>query len=94
MKFFKPVMILLMLSISSTSAIAVDANKANDVAIKNKISTILGLNVSQITASPMAGISEVMTDQGMFYVSSDGNFILQGKLYGLALKWLITPKKA
>lgn len=83
MKFFKPVLILLMLSISSTSAIAVDANKANDVAIKNKISTILGLNVSQITASPMAGISEVMTDQGMFYVSSDGNFILQGKLYGL-----------
>lgn len=83
MKFFKPVLILLMLSISSASAIAVDTSKPNDAAIKNKISTILGLNVSQINPSPMLGISEVMTDQGMFYVSSDGKFILQGNLYGL-----------
>ena len=76
---------------SVSAAGAIDSNQAksstnkpfNEVALKNKLSSTLGLNVSQINVSAMPGLAEVITEQGMFYASYDGNYILQGKLYGL-----------
>jgi len=52
-------------------------------AVKLKLSQTLGFNVVSIKPSPMANIVEVLTDQGLFYASADGNFLLQGKMYGL-----------
>lgn len=51
--------------------------------VKKKLSQMLGFNVASIKPSPMAGIVEVLTDQGLFYASADGNFLLHGKMYGL-----------
>ncbi|MFT6902381.1 MAG: thiol:disulfide interchange protein DsbC [Colwellia sp.] len=51
--------------------------------VKAKLSQMLGFNVASIKPSPMAGIVEVLTDQGLFYASADGNFLLHGKMYGL-----------
>jgi thiol:disulfide interchange protein DsbC len=52
-------------------------------ALKLKFSALLGLQVSQIKSSPLKGIVEVFTDQGLFYASEDGNYLLHGKLFGL-----------
>ena len=51
--------------------------------LKVKLSQTLGFNVASIKPSPMAGVVEVLTDQGLFYASADGNFLLHGKMYGL-----------
>ncbi len=51
--------------------------------VKTKLSTTLGFNIASIKASPIAGIVEVITDQGLFYASADGKFLVQGKMYGL-----------
>ena len=51
--------------------------------VKAKLSNSLGFKVASIKPSPMAGIVEVITDQGLFYASADGNFLLHGKMYGL-----------
>ncbi len=51
--------------------------------VKAKLSNTLGFNIASIKSSPMAGVVEVITDQGLFYASADGNFLVQGKMYGL-----------
>ncbi|WP_077285636.1 bifunctional protein-disulfide isomerase/oxidoreductase DsbC [Cognaticolwellia aestuarii] len=52
-------------------------------AVKAKLTKTLGLSIASIKPSPMAGLIEVVTDQGLFYASADGEFLLQGKMYGL-----------
>ncbi|WP_206483780.1 bifunctional protein-disulfide isomerase/oxidoreductase DsbC [Thalassotalea sp. G2M2-11] len=49
-----------------------------------QLSETIGLEVVSAKPSPMAGLIEVVTSQGMFYTSSDGKFLIHGKLYGLA----------
>lgn len=56
---------------------------AEIAAVKAKLSQTLGFNVASIKSSPMPGVVEVLTDQGLFYASADGNFLLHGKMYGL-----------
>mgnify|MGYP005987935075 CR=1 FL=1 len=51
--------------------------------VKAKLSELLGFNITSIKASPLAGIVEVVTDQGLFYASADGKVLIQGKMYGL-----------
>lgn len=43
----------------------------------------LGLEVVSVKPSAMNGLLEVITDQGLFYASSDGKFLIHGKMYGL-----------
>ena len=52
-------------------------------AVKAKLTKTLGLSIASIKPSPMVGLIEVVTDQGLFYASADGEFLLQGKMYGL-----------
>jgi thiol:disulfide interchange protein DsbC len=59
------------------------AQSTEIAAVKAKLSQTLGFNVASIKASPMPGVVEVLTDQGLFYASADGNFLLHGKMYGL-----------
>lgn len=51
--------------------------------VKAKLTQTLGFNVASIKAAPIAGMVEVITDQGLFYASADGKFLLHGKIYGL-----------
>ncbi|MGB1263240.1 MAG: bifunctional protein-disulfide isomerase/oxidoreductase DsbC [Cognaticolwellia sp.] len=52
-------------------------------AVKAKLSQTLGLTVASIKPSAMAGMVEVITEQGLFYASVDGNFLFHGKMFGL-----------
>ena len=43
----------------------------------------LSIFANSISQSPIDGYYQVFTDRGLFYVSKDGNKLLQGKLYGI-----------
>ena len=51
--------------------------------LKAKINRSLGLKVVKAEATAVPGIALLITDQGMFYASYDGEFFIQGKVYSL-----------
>lgn len=71
---------------SSVSAFAAndDLSAKQEQVIKTQINQKLGLTVDQVQAAPMAGLYELITEAGLFYSDQEGNFFIQGKLYGLA----------
>ena len=95
MKIFKSVLVLVSVLLVNTSAMAVSAdtqsksehNKGqtslDTKVVAAKLLSKLGLQAESIKASSMEGMAEAVTKQGLFYVSYDGNYILQGKLYKL-----------
>ena len=56
------------------------AAKPDEAAIKTKLSG-LGLVPASISASPLPGLNEVVTEGGIIYVSDDGSYFLAGHLY-------------
>ncbi|MBU2871824.1 bifunctional protein-disulfide isomerase/oxidoreductase DsbC [Colwellia sp. E2M01] len=59
------------------------SDKLNVDLLKQKFSTSLGMTVIEVIKTPMPGIASVLTEQGLFYVTFDGNFLIHGKVYGL-----------
>ncbi|HHF5863725.1 bifunctional protein-disulfide isomerase/oxidoreductase DsbC [Haemophilus influenzae] len=55
---------------------------ADDAAIKRKLQFFNVSNIA-IKSSPISGIKTAVTDQGIFYVSEDGKYLFEGKLYEL-----------
>ncbi|TDQ57024.1 thiol:disulfide interchange protein DsbC [Mesocricetibacter intestinalis] len=55
---------------------------ADDAALKAKLKN-LGADNIEIKNSPLQGIKQVLTDNGILYVSEDGKYVLQGRLYEL-----------
>ena len=51
--------------------------------LKEKIFATLGLQVKHASPTPMPGVAEVVTNQGLFYSSYDGGYLIQGKLWQL-----------
>jgi thiol:disulfide interchange protein DsbC len=72
-------------SISNVSANQLPEN-TNVAHLKTKLSSMLGLEIEAVKASAMPGLVELITNQGLFYASTDGKFFIQGKLYGLGGK--------
>lgn len=72
--------ILSVLSLSAQANVLADA--ANDH-IKEKIESTLQWDVNAIADSPVRGLVQVSTENGLFYVSADGTYILQAKIYNL-----------
>ena len=68
---------------SNNSVMLAQTQSPEIAAVKAKLTQSLGFNVASIKPSKMAGMVEVLTDQGLFYASADGNFLLHGKMYGL-----------
>lgn len=54
-----------------------------ETSLKRTLSSSIGLNILSVKVSPLPSLVEVVTDQGMFYASADGKFLVQGKLYGI-----------
>ncbi len=77
-----------------TLAVSNDAVSKNSVKLSNdafdskalsqSINESIGLNVLKATPSALPGIAEVITDQGLFYVSYDGKYLIQGTVFSLA----------
>jgi len=51
--------------------------------LKAKINSSLGLTVVKVEATPVPGIALLVTEQGLFYASYNGDFFIQGKVYSL-----------
>ena len=58
---------------------------ATDVALKSKLEK-LGAKDIEIQTSPIKGLKTVVSDQGIFYASEDGDYLVQGKIYKLTDK--------
>ncbi|MBT1443552.1 bifunctional protein-disulfide isomerase/oxidoreductase DsbC [Shewanella sp. JM162201] len=54
----------------------------NDM-LKQKIQDTLGLEVSSITAAPIDGLFQVITNRGVLYVTPDGSKLVHGNIYDL-----------
>ena len=55
---------------------------ANDATIKSKLQSLGASNID-VKSSPISGIKTAVTDQGVLYVTEDGKYAFQGKLYEL-----------
>lgn len=73
--------IITALSFAALSVYAV----ASDVQIEAQLKK-LGVSQMEIKASPIKGVKTVVSDEGIFYASEDGKYVLQGQLYELTDK--------
>ena len=64
-------------------AVASGAARADDAAIQKTLDK-LGVQKSEIQASPIAGMKTVITENGVLYITDDGKHLLQGPLYDLS----------
>lgn len=51
--------------------------------LKTKIKAKLGLTVEKVEATAVPGIALLITNQGLFYASYNGDYFIQGKVYSL-----------
>ena len=65
----------------TTSATAM----ATDAEIKSKLQALGAKNI-EVKDSPVKGLKTAVTDQGILYVSENGQYVLQGKMYELTNK--------
>lgn len=68
---------------TSVAKPSISANEFNAAMLKKVIGAKLGLNVVKVEKTPMNDIAVVFTDQGLFYASYNGEFLIQGKLYSV-----------
>ena len=62
---------------------AIDPTDLNPVFLKEKINRLLGLSVVKVEKTAVPGIALLITNQGLFYASYNGDFFIQGKVYSL-----------
>ncbi|MBL0711064.1 MAG: bifunctional protein-disulfide isomerase/oxidoreductase DsbC [Colwellia sp.] len=62
---------------------AQDPEQLNTALLKAKIKKKLGLDVKKVEATPVPGIALLITNQGLFYASYNGDYFIQGKVYSL-----------
>jgi thiol:disulfide interchange protein DsbC len=52
-------------------------------AVKQKIESTLGITIIELSSAPVDGLLEIITDKGVFYVSPDGKYFIQGRIFNL-----------
>jgi thiol:disulfide interchange protein DsbC len=83
----KRIVTLLLLLFASIQLVPALAADDSDKLIRAAIGKILpGMEVTEITPSPLAGVSEVIIGSKLFYASNDGKYLLQGNLIELATR--------
>ncbi|CAM3847261.1 bifunctional protein-disulfide isomerase/oxidoreductase DsbC [Xenorhabdus thuongxuanensis] len=65
---------------------AVVSNAFADESTINNILSKMGIKAESITPSPLPGVSSILTEHGIIYISDDGNYLLQGSLYDISGK--------
>ena len=58
---------------------------ASDAEIKSKLQALGAKNI-EVKDSPVKGLKTAVTDQGILYMSENGQYVLQGKMYELTNK--------
>jgi thiol:disulfide interchange protein DsbC len=64
-------------------SIEVNSTEFNADLLKAKIESKLGLSIISIEKTPVPGIALLIAEKGILYSSYDGDYFIQGKLYGL-----------
>ncbi len=85
------IVLLVLLSISATFFIVNDNALAKESNIstldkdflKNRIKTKLGLNVEKIQETMMPGMALLLTNQGIFYATYNGDYFIEGSVYSV-----------
>lgn len=66
-------------SLADTNAAELSATQVKSV--KAALAEKLNLKASGIKQSPLPGLYEVITEQGIFYVDAEANYLVQGSIY-------------
>ena len=66
--------ILLASVVVTGSLLGLSAQAADEAAIRDKLTSMLGLDVETIADSPVSGLVQVSTNRGLFYVSENGQY--------------------
>jgi len=72
---------LALVAFSSFSLAAPSQQEAVD-SITKKLSS-LNINLTSVAPSAVHGLYEALTDQGLYYISEDAQFLIHGKIYDL-----------
>ncbi|BET97876.1 bifunctional protein-disulfide isomerase/oxidoreductase DsbC [Xenorhabdus taiwanensis] len=62
------------------------SNAFADESIINNTLSKMGIKAASITPSPLPGVSSILTEHGIIYISDDGKYLLQGSLYDISGK--------
>lgn len=62
--------------------------------VKNKVQNTLGMQVKSVADSPIDGLLQLETNQGLFYASEDGKFLMQARIYNIEQGMLNETEKA
>lgn len=88
--FFKATAAILLvctgLILSAVNAQVLDSSKtipSDKQALVKTLSAKLSLAISHIEPSPVPGLLQIFTDRGLFYVSENGEFFLQARVYNI-----------
>lgn len=83
MKFFVRgvAAVLGMISVGAVANVLADA--AQNDAVKAKIESTLKWRVDSIADSPVEGLLQISSENGLFYVSKDGTYLLQARVYNI-----------
>lgn len=83
MKVFLRSLLAILSVVSVTATANVLADAADNESIKAKIETTLKWRVDAIADSPVDGLLQISTENGLFYVSDDGTYLLQARVYNI-----------
>jgi thiol:disulfide interchange protein DsbC len=89
--FTKKLLIVFCLIGASTWAVA---QENTFKAATDKLEGLLGLEVNEIKPSPVDGLLQVLTNRGLFYVSKDGKYFVQGRVFNIDDRMLNETEEA
>ncbi|AWL11011.1 Protein disulfide-isomerase [Saliniradius amylolyticus] len=65
------------------SAFAVEAETDTEQQLKTTLSDQLGMKVTSLEPAPVEGLYQAVTSRGLFYVSTDGGYLIHGRVYNI-----------
>ncbi len=83
MKFSRAFTLLLALVVAPFVNAAPSTDQDQQAKIKDKLASMLNVEVTSIQNSPIPGLYEAMTNRGVLYISHDGSKLLHGNLYDM-----------
>ncbi len=78
MKLFKQMLMLAGVAVTTATFAADDLDE-----VTAKIEARLGFDVMTVADAPVDGLYQVVTDKGLFYISKDGKYLVQARIYNL-----------
>lgn len=81
---FSIIMLIASIIIFTKSEQSSSMQQPNEDDIRSAISEKLNLEIEAIADSPVLGLQQVFTDKGLFYVSNNGEYFLQAKVFNIS----------